>query len=222
MLSLIWPFLTSKNLISWPHKCVVCALVYGSGKVHGSFHCSLISMQAEVLGESGDWIQRLQAPALPLISPPHLAWPLCCCSAEAQLGHKGTHTYTSLRLPASPIKSLLSVFWSVRLSVGVCVCPSLCLCPIFHLLFPVLYISVRLSVFESCMDKPRTYQRAKTVQNISAMVWFSFTILCSLSTRQRQFKSMIHFILLAKGEHCRLHITRSVVWFGLGCSYSYL
>ena len=38
---------------------MVFALVYGSGRVHGSFHCGSISMQAEVWG--GEWWLNTEA-----------------------------------------------------------------------------------------------------------------------------------------------------------------
>lgn len=43
---------TVRGEVAPRHKRVACALVYGSGGVHGPFHCSSISMQAEVLGNA--------------------------------------------------------------------------------------------------------------------------------------------------------------------------
>lgn len=67
-------------------------------------------------GQSGDWIQRLRAPALPLISPSHLSRPLCCRSTEAQLGgERQTHIHGALS--ASPL-TVIHVCLFVCLSVS--------------------------------------------------------------------------------------------------------
>lgn len=123
----------------WPQVCSFCVCVW---EWQGAWLLSLRLDQHAGwgVGKRGDWIQRLQAPALPLISPLRLTWPLCCCSAEAQLGHKDT--YTSLSLPASPspicFLICLSFYWCVSpslrlyltdwLSFSSLVFAALCLC----------------------------------------------------------------------------------------------
>lgn len=112
--------------------------------------------------ESGDWIQRLQAPALPLISPPHLTWPLCCGSAEAQLGHKDTHTHTHTALSASISWSYLSVL-SLCLSVGVC--PSLSVSDWLLFFFRLfLVVSVLKAVYKTWIHSTKR-KKKKTLRH---------------------------------------------------------
>lgn len=120
MLPLIWYFFTKwKSDIG---RAQVCSLGTCVWEWQGAW---LLSLQLDQhagwgVGESGDWIQRLQAPALPLISPPHLTWPLCCCSTEPQLGHKDTHTHTYIHIGSSA--SLSRSYLPSDLSVFLLVC----------------------------------------------------------------------------------------------------
>lgn len=99
----------------------VCSLGTGVWEWQGAWLLSLRLDQHAGwdVGESGDWIQRLQASALPLISTPHLSWPLCCRSAEAQLGHKDTNVHKQTHTHCHVCQPSLS-------PICLLVCPSLC------------------------------------------------------------------------------------------------
>lgn len=139
----------------------LCTCALGVAVCMAPFTVARSACRRRCGGEISDWIQRLQAPALPLISPPHLSWPLYCCFAAAQLGHKDIVLSASLHQPYLSSDPSFCVSVGARHHHSVCRISSGFL---FHLC--ILLPPSSPSVF--CLNRPELFKAMFILKNGSS------------------------------------------------------